>query len=180
MKAFKSGFVLVVCFLALSVFLDAPLFASEVPALKGRVNDYAGILSDGAVRQLEMVLADVSQTAFSPEVSARFIGGGDLERSRITIEKSCGETCGDTVPNGDVISSPEGYRVGPCPGLVGREMGAPDIARGSGGLGSIAISRVVAGHEKGFPGGWMAEGDIDPVVAEGVSAGSLVGIGAVP
>jgi len=40
----------------------APLHALEVPALKGRVNDYAGILSDVAERQLEAALADLEQT----------------------------------------------------------------------------------------------------------------------
>lgn len=40
----------------------AELFALEVPPLKGRVNDYAGMLSSATVQQLEAVLADLEKT----------------------------------------------------------------------------------------------------------------------
>ena len=38
------------------------LFALEVPPLKGRVNDYAGILSSATTRQLEGILGDLEKT----------------------------------------------------------------------------------------------------------------------
>jgi uncharacterized protein len=62
MRVFKIIFVSFIFLIALDVFLGSPLFALEVPALKGRVNDYAGILSNGAQHQLETVLADLERT----------------------------------------------------------------------------------------------------------------------
>ena len=45
------------------VFLDArPVVALEVPPLKGRVNDYAGILAPATARQLEEVLQNFETT----------------------------------------------------------------------------------------------------------------------
>jgi uncharacterized protein len=38
------------------------LFALEVPPLKGRVNDYAGLLSDSTRQQLEAILGDLEKT----------------------------------------------------------------------------------------------------------------------
>jgi len=51
-------------FLALALlFLDArPVVALEVPPLKGRVNDYAGILAPATARQLEEVLQNFEKT----------------------------------------------------------------------------------------------------------------------
>ena len=37
-------------------------FALEVPELKGRINDYAGMLSDGNISQMSAALADLEQT----------------------------------------------------------------------------------------------------------------------
>ena len=37
-------------------------WALEVPALEGRVNDYAGLLSTGTVRQLDASLAQLEST----------------------------------------------------------------------------------------------------------------------
>jgi uncharacterized protein len=51
--------ILIIVFLA---SFAAPLYALEVPALKGRVNDYGGILSDMAERQIEAALAELEQT----------------------------------------------------------------------------------------------------------------------
>jgi len=52
-KIWVSGLLLA---LPLLVLLVQPLAALEVPALKGRVNDYAGILAPATARQLEEVL----------------------------------------------------------------------------------------------------------------------------
>jgi uncharacterized protein len=52
----------VLFFLALSGLTATPLHALEVPALKGRVNDYAGILSDAAEHQIDVVLAELERT----------------------------------------------------------------------------------------------------------------------
>jgi uncharacterized protein len=41
---------------------DAQLFALEVPPLKGRVNDYAGMLSSYTERQLDGILRDLEKT----------------------------------------------------------------------------------------------------------------------
>lgn len=58
MKIRKVTFFVI---MAIAVW-TAPLYALEVPALKGRVNDYAGIVSDMAERQLELALAELEQT----------------------------------------------------------------------------------------------------------------------
>lgn len=52
-KTWVSGLLLA---LPLIVLLARPLAALEVPPLKGRVNDYAGILTPATARQLEEVL----------------------------------------------------------------------------------------------------------------------------
>lgn len=44
------------------IFALSELFALEVPPLKGRVNDYAGILSSATTRQLEGILGDLEKT----------------------------------------------------------------------------------------------------------------------
>ena len=49
--------------LAIAVFLSAfPIFAANVPALKGRVNDYAKIIRDSDEREIEEYLAGVEQS----------------------------------------------------------------------------------------------------------------------
>ena len=49
--------------LAIAVFLSAfPVFAANVPALKGRVNDYAKIIRDSDEREIEEYLAGVEQS----------------------------------------------------------------------------------------------------------------------
>ena len=62
MKLFKSTYKVFFAAMVAVAFFGSPLFALEVPALKGRVNDYAGIISDAAERQLETVLADLERT----------------------------------------------------------------------------------------------------------------------
>ncbi len=48
---------------ALCILLSVPsAWALQVPALKGRVNDYAGLLSSGTARQLEAALAQLEST----------------------------------------------------------------------------------------------------------------------
>src|SRR4030042_1972462 len=46
--------------LALWVMIQAAL-ALEVPPLRARVNDYAGMLSQGTVRQLDLLLEDLER-----------------------------------------------------------------------------------------------------------------------
>ncbi|GAM11504.1 hypothetical protein OR1_03820 [Geobacter sp. OR-1] len=51
-------------YLAVSIFflMQGVLFAAEVPALKGRVNDYAGLLSPTAVQEIDALLADLERS----------------------------------------------------------------------------------------------------------------------
>ena len=46
----------------LLLLISAPLFAIEVPALKGRVNDYAKIIRDSDEREIEEYLAALDQS----------------------------------------------------------------------------------------------------------------------
>ena len=62
MKLLRSICIAFIAILVAGVFSGSPLFALEVPALKGRVNDYAGILSAAAKRQIDMELAELEQT----------------------------------------------------------------------------------------------------------------------
>lgn len=62
MKPFKAIYQTFSALLLAGLFLGSPLCALEVPTLKGRVNDYADILSDAAERQLETVLADLERS----------------------------------------------------------------------------------------------------------------------
>lgn len=52
----KKGFWALLLALALVMTITRPVPALQVPALKGRINDYAGILSPATVRQLDAVL----------------------------------------------------------------------------------------------------------------------------
>ena len=54
-KRFLTGFVLTV------IMISSPLFAATVPALKGRVNDYAKIIRDSDEREIEEYLAGVEE-----------------------------------------------------------------------------------------------------------------------
>ena len=54
-KRFLMGLVLT------SLLISAPLFAVSVPALKGRVNDYAKIIRDSDEREIEEYLATLEQ-----------------------------------------------------------------------------------------------------------------------
>jgi uncharacterized protein len=49
-------------FCMLTVLAVHSAWALQVPALKGRVNDYAGLLSSGTARQLEAALAELEST----------------------------------------------------------------------------------------------------------------------
>ncbi|BBO81701.1 hypothetical protein DSCO28_22670 [Desulfosarcina ovata subsp. sediminis] len=55
-KPWKTGAALV--FLTLLMMCAGPLWALDVPPLKGHVNDYAGMLTSASQRQLEAVLTD--------------------------------------------------------------------------------------------------------------------------
>lgn len=54
-KRFFTGLALT------ALMLSSPLFAANVPALKGRVNDYAKIIRDSDEREIEEYLAGVEQ-----------------------------------------------------------------------------------------------------------------------
>jgi uncharacterized protein len=54
-KRFFTGLALA------ALMLSSPLFAANVPALKGRVNDYAKIIRDSDEREIEEYLAGVEQ-----------------------------------------------------------------------------------------------------------------------
>ena len=55
-KRFLAGLTLAV------LMISSPLFAATVPALKGRVNDYAKIIRDSDEREIEEYLAGVEQS----------------------------------------------------------------------------------------------------------------------
>lgn len=48
--------------LALFFLMQGALFAAEVPALQGRVNDYAGLLSPTAVQEIDAALAELERS----------------------------------------------------------------------------------------------------------------------
>lgn len=56
-KRFLAGLTLAV------LMISSPLFAATVPALKGRVNDYAKIIRDSDEREIEEYLAGIEQTS---------------------------------------------------------------------------------------------------------------------
>ena len=56
-KRFLTGLTLAV------IMIASPLFAATVPALKGRVNDYAKIIRDSDEREIEEYLAGVEQAS---------------------------------------------------------------------------------------------------------------------
>ncbi len=56
-KRFLTGLVLAL------VMISSPLFAATVPALKGRVNDYAKIIRDSDEREIEEYLAGLEQSS---------------------------------------------------------------------------------------------------------------------
>jgi len=62
MKSCKTLSITAILLIAACAVFVSTLYALEVPALKGRVNDYAGILSDMAERQLESMLSELEQT----------------------------------------------------------------------------------------------------------------------
>jgi uncharacterized protein len=69
------------------LFCLAPVHGSEVPALKGRVNDYAGILSPAAESRLETVLGDLERTDATQIVVLTLpsLGGETIEEYGIRI-----------------------------------------------------------------------------------------------
>ena len=56
-KRFLAGLTLA------AIMISSPLFAATVPALKGRVNDYAKIIRDSDEREIEEYLAGIEQTS---------------------------------------------------------------------------------------------------------------------
>lgn len=56
-KRFLTGLVLAL------VMISSPLFAATVPALKGRVNDYAKIIRDSDEREIEEYLAGLEESS---------------------------------------------------------------------------------------------------------------------
>jgi len=56
-KRFLAGLTLAV------LMISSPLFAATVPALKGRVNDYAKIIRDSDEREIEEYLAGIEQSS---------------------------------------------------------------------------------------------------------------------
>ncbi len=62
MKAYRITKITVFSIVAAFALFVSPLQALEVPALKGRVNDYAGMLSPAAQRQIDAELASLEQT----------------------------------------------------------------------------------------------------------------------
>lgn len=69
------------------LFCLAPVHGSEVPALKGRVNDYAGILSPAAENELETVLSDLEKTDATQIVVLTLpsLGGETIEEYAIRV-----------------------------------------------------------------------------------------------
>jgi uncharacterized protein len=62
MKSYNFFSIAVVLFIAVFATFVSPAYALEIPALGGRVNDYGGILSEMAERQIEAALAELEQT----------------------------------------------------------------------------------------------------------------------
>jgi len=69
------------------LFCLAQAHGSEVPTLKGRVNDYAGILSPGAEKRLETLLSDLEKTDATQIVVLTLpsLGGETIEEYGIRV-----------------------------------------------------------------------------------------------
>lgn len=86
MKKTASAFIVAVMLYA------APLFGGEVPALRGYVNDYAGMLSPTAEQTLEQELRDFEQTDSTQVVilTVPSLEGKAIEEFSMTVAETWG------------------------------------------------------------------------------------------
>ena len=61
-KTNQTRFIVVLGCLLVLAFISQTIWALEVPALKGRVNDYGNLISPNTEQQLESLLADLERT----------------------------------------------------------------------------------------------------------------------
>jgi len=64
----KRSYIIIIFLLILLPLIDCPLSALDIPALKGRVNDYAGILGGGQEAELDGMLRAVEEKTSSQVV----------------------------------------------------------------------------------------------------------------
>jgi uncharacterized protein len=62
MRILMKKTLLIICFILASASASASAYALEVPALKGRVNDYGDMISQGTKSRLEQTLSDFEAT----------------------------------------------------------------------------------------------------------------------
>ncbi len=79
-----------ICILLLLVLLPASASCLDVPALTGRVNDYAGLLSPGTVQQLDRQLAALERTDSTQVVVLTIptLDGENLEEYSIKVAEA--------------------------------------------------------------------------------------------
>jgi uncharacterized protein len=80
----------IVTFLSVLVLFAAPAFALDVPPLRAHVNDYAGMLSSGAVQELEQRLSAFEQSDSTQIVvlSVPTLAGENLEEYSIKVAEA--------------------------------------------------------------------------------------------
>ena len=118
-----------------------------------------------AAGELQIVFADVVQTALRAEVTAGLVRRSHAEAARQAVAASHGRAAG-TVRDGDLFAFDEGDFVVPRAGLVRREMRAPLVAGTGGGVRGIAIGGEVARHLVTGCTGGVRERHVHPVIGE--------------
>ena len=133
--------------------------------------DVAGAGADG------VAVADGLHGSEGAGIRRGFIAGGDGEAAAFAIEEFGAFTGGGVGRDGDVLAFAEVGFPGPVAAAIGGELDVPLVSGFSGGVGGPAIGCEVSGDGEGLIG--VGEGDIEPVVGEGVGGGVFGGVGAV-
>src|SRR5215218_2618627 len=116
----------------------------------------------GAITELQVVPTHVLKTSPFQEAGGRGITLSHLEGTGGAVEASRGAGRGAQI-NCHIRPLAEGGLIAPGAGLIGREAYPPDVAA----CAALAVSVEEAGHYVVLAGG-TGEGDLEPVVEEGV------------
>ena len=119
-------------------------------------------------REVEVLVAVVLQHPLAAQVVAALVRGADRERARGAVHRA-GRGAGlGAVGHRDLVALAERCLPGPGPLLRRVEMRAPHGTRGGAAVGRVTVGREVAGDPDGLARALVAEGDVEPVVQEGI------------